>query len=71
MKATLKIISNDGQTATFRDLTNGQDGILRRAGSTVADFLHDLAPGQILEATCRSARKIEEITSHAQATELN
>ncbi len=64
--ARLKITSNDGETAFFRDLTNGETGTFERclSGATRKEFLKDLAPGTIKEAEAtvtrseRVARKV-------------
>jgi hypothetical protein len=53
--ATIKVISNDGELARFRDLTNKSDGEFVRAdcGASRESFLSDLFVGKKIKVDCQ------------------
>jgi hypothetical protein len=53
MRATVKILSNDGEIAAFHDAANDFEGIVSRADNhdTTECFLTNLCPGTLIELT--------------------
>lgn len=51
MKVSIKITSNNGEVAFFRDMESGSTGNIRRTDSAATrnEFLSDLAVGTVLQ----------------------